>query len=72
MAVWRVLINAQRNAFLFHPSVMKPERNIFLKMITDGKTVKQATNKTLPKEVLKQKVKYILVRLGVVKSGETR
>ena len=56
------------NHQLNHPSVMKPERNIFLKMITDGKTVKQATKKTLPKEVLKQKVKYILVRLGVEKS----
>ena len=31
--------------------------------------MKQATYKTLPKEVLKQKVKYILVQLGVLKTG---
>lgn len=57
------------NHQLNYPSILKPEREVFLKMITEGKTIKQATNKTLPKEVLKQKVKYILIRLGIVKKS---
>ena len=57
------------NHQLNHPSVLRPERKVFLQMITTGSTVKQATNKTLPKEVLKQKVKYILTRTGLLKSG---
>ena len=57
------------NHQLNHPSVLRPERKVFLQMITTGSTVKQATNKTLPKEVLKQKVKYILNRTGLLKSG---
>ena len=57
------------NHQLNHASVLKPEREVFLKMITTGSTVKQATNKTLPKEVLKQKVKYMLTRIGLLKSG---
>ena len=57
------------NHQLNHPSVLRSERKVFLQMITTGSTVKQATNKTLPKEVLKQKVKYILNRTGLLKSG---
>lgn len=57
------------NHQLNHPSVLKPEREVFLNMIINGKTIKQATYKTLKKEVLKQKVKYMLTRLGVIKSG---
>lgn len=60
------------NHQLNHPSILKPERNNFIKMITEDKTVKQATYKTLPMEILKQKVKYILVQLGVLKSGGTK
>ncbi len=57
------------NHQLNHPSVLRPERKVFLQMITTGSTVKWATNKTLPKEVLKQKLKYILIRTGLLKSG---
>ena len=57
------------NHQLNHPCILKPERNEFIKMVSDGKTVKQATYKTLPKEVLKQKVKYFLIQLGIVKTG---
>lgn len=57
------------NHQLNHPSILKPGRENFLKMIAEDKTVKQATYKTLPKEVLKQKVKYILAQLCVLKPG---
>ncbi len=57
------------NHQLNHPSALKPERKVFLQMVTTGSTVKQATNKTLPKEVLKQKIKYILTRTGLLNSG---
>lgn len=61
------------NHQLNHPSVLKPERNEFLRMITNGHTVKQATNKTLKKEVIKQKIKYYLIKLGLLKNrGGTR
>lgn len=60
---------AKANHQLNHPSVLRPERKIFLQMITNGSTVKQATNKTLSKEVFKQKFKYILTRTGLLKSG---
>lgn len=58
------------NHQLSHSSILKSEREEFLKMITEGKTVKQATNKTLPKEILKQKVKYILRQIHVIKKNE--
>ena len=68
-ADYKKMVNA--NHQLNHPSVLRPERKLFLQMITTGSTVKQATNKTLPKEVLKQKVKYVLTRTGL-RNGGTR
>lgn len=57
------------NHQLNHPCALKPERNKFIEMISEGKTIKQATYNILPKEVLKQKVKYFLIQLGIVKTG---
>lgn len=60
----------KNNQQLNYPSVLKLERESFLKMITDGETVKRATDKTLPKQVLKQKIKGMLICLGLVREQE--
>lgn len=55
------------NHQLMRPAILKPEREIFLKMIKEGKTIKQATRKTLPIEVLKQKVKFLINCFGMLR-----
>ena len=55
------------NHQLNHPAVEKEGRRVFLKMLKDGKTVKQAARRTIPQEIIKQDVKDILIRLGIKK-----
>lgn len=66
--VYKKAVNANKQ--LNHPMILKPKRTIFLKMITDGETVNQATYKTLHKQILKQKIKNILLSMGIVNYQE--
>ena len=56
------------NHQLSHPSLLSPKRNSFLKMIKDGKSFKSATFAVLPKMVLKQKIKLVLISLHLMKT----
>lgn len=56
------------NHQLSHPSIMTPTRNKFIKMINNGKSYKYATFMCLPKKVLKQKTKYVLLKFHIMKA----
>lgn len=57
------------NHQLSHPSILSPKRDKFLNMIKTGKSFKKATFAVLPKMVIKQKIKLVLIKLHVLKTG---
>lgn len=57
------------NHQLSHPSILSPKRDKFIKMIKDGKSFKSATFAVLPKMVIKQKIKLILIKLHLMQTG---
>ena len=57
----------QNNHQLMHPSVLTSKRNKFLKLIDDGHTIEFSTFVVLPKLVLKQIIKQILIQLHIIK-----
>ena len=57
------------NHQLMHPSKLSPKREVFFKHIRDGKTFDKAVFAVLPKMVIKQKLKFILIKLHLLKSG---
>lgn len=56
------------NQQLSHPSALSPKRKKFLDMIQDGKSFKSATFAVLPMMVVKQKIKYVLIKFHLIKS----
>ncbi len=58
-----------RNHQLSHPSILSPKREKFLNLIKTGKSFKAATFAVLPKMVIKQKIKLVLIKLHVLKTG---
>lgn len=59
------------NRQLSHPSALTPKREKFLKMIQSGKSFKFTTLAVLPKMVIKQKIKHILLKLHLLKPRGT-
>ena len=57
------------NHQLSRPSVKPEKRTMFLKLIEDGKTYRYATYKCLPKTIFKQNIKYLMLKLHIIKSG---
>lgn len=57
-----------RNHQLSHPSILSPKREKFLNLIKTGKSFKAATFAVLPKMVIKQKIKLVLIKLHVLKT----
>lgn len=58
-----------RNHQLSHPSILSTKREKFLDMIKTGSSFKAATFAVLPKMVIKQKIKLVLIKLHVLKTG---
>lgn len=58
----------KNNEQLIRPSALKPERKKFLTLIRNGKSFKNATLLCLPKMVIKQRVKLILISLHLMKN----
>lgn len=54
------------NHQLAHPSLLLPSREKFMIMIKKGNSFKKATFAVLPKMVLKQKFKFLLIKLGIL------
>lgn len=59
------------NHQLSHPSQLSPKREKFLNLINDGKSFKAATCIVLPKMVIKQNIKFVLIKFRLMKMGET-
>lgn len=59
----------KNNEQLSQPSALKSEREKFLALIRKGKSFKTATLICLPKMVIKQKIKMILISLHLLKNG---
>lgn len=57
----------RNNHQLVGPALCPPERENFLQMLHSGKTYKTSTSKCLPKMMIKQQVKHILLVLHVKK-----
>ncbi len=51
------------NHQLYEPSKIHPRRDKFLKMLDEGKSFKNATFAVIPKAVIKQKIKLILIKV---------
>ena len=56
------------NHQLSHPSILTSKREKFLSLIKAGKSFKKATFAVLPKMVIKQKIKLVLIKLHVLKN----
>lgn len=61
-------IAVANNQQLIHPSDLPPQRKRFLGMIKRGMSYKVSTFLTLPKVVIRQQIKLILISLGIIKS----
>ncbi|MGO5306621.1 Coenzyme F420 hydrogenase/dehydrogenase, beta subunit C-terminal domain [Agathobacter sp. LCP21S3_B2] len=57
------------NHQLSHPSILTDKRVKFMKKIEEGKSFKSATFAVLPKMVLRQTIKGILIKLHLIKVG---
>lgn len=57
------------NHQLSHPSILSPKRDKFLSLIKAGKSFKAAAFAVLPKMVIKQNIKLVLIKLHVLKTG---
>lgn len=57
------------NHQLSHPSIVSPKRDKFLNLIKTGKSFKIATFSVLPKMVIKQNIKLVLIKLHLMKTG---
>ena len=57
------------NHQLSHPSILTPKREKFLSLIKAGHSFKNATFAVLPKMVIKQKIKLVLIKLHLMKIG---
>lgn len=57
------------NHQLAHPSYQTPKREKFMKMIVDGKSFKATTFVVLPKMVIKQRIKLLLIKMHLIKTG---
>ena len=60
------------NHQLKHPSMLSTKRDIFFRMIDSGKSFKLATFRVLPKMIIKQQIKRVLISLHLVKVGGYR
>lgn len=54
------------NHQLVHPSIKHPRRDKFIREIQSGNTFHAALNKVIPRMLLKQKVKHLLCKLGIL------
>lgn len=57
------------NHQLSHPSILSPKRERFFTLLKNGKSFKSATFIILPKMVIKQKIKLLLITLHLIKVG---
>lgn len=55
------------NHQLNHPSYMRLQRKDFLNDVKKGISIKKSVKRLLPKEVVKQRIKYILIKVGLYK-----
>lgn len=62
----------EANHQLQHPSIKHPRREKFLNEIKRGHSVRKATFAAMPKESMKQSVKYGLIKAGVIKDSSNR
>lgn len=59
------------NHQLSHPSILSPKRDKFMNLIKEGESFRKATFAVLPKMVIKQKIKFILIKLHFVYSNNS-
>ncbi len=59
------------NHQLSHPSKLSSKRETFLRIIQNGKSFKLATFFVLPKMVIKQKIKLVLIKLHLIHGSES-
>lgn len=57
----------ENNHQLSHPSILSSKRKMFFHMLETGKSFRWATFCVLPKLVIKQRIKYLLSRLHLMK-----
>ena len=57
------------NHQLSHPSIMTPKRDKFFRLLKSGKSFSTVTFTVLPKLVIKQKIKLVLISLHLMKNG---
>ena len=57
------------NHQLSHPSIMTPKRDKFFRLLKSGKSFSTVTFTVLPKLVIKQKIKLVLILLHLMKYG---
>ena len=58
----------KNNEQLSHPSILKPRREKFFKLIKNCKSFKNATMLCLPQMVVKQKIKLLMIRLHLMEN----
>ena len=59
------------NHQLSHPSILSPKRDKVMNLIKEGESFRKATFAVLPKMVIKQKIKFILIKLHFVYSNNS-
>jgi len=57
----------ENNHQLEYPSVLTNKRRVYFDLLSKGKSFSSATFHVLPKLVMKQKIKHIMIKLGLLK-----
>lgn len=60
-------VAVKSNHQLNHPSYLKSQRKDFLTDVKNGKNIKKSVKRLLPKEIVKQRLKYQLIKFGLFK-----